>query len=160
VRIGIRHLIFYVLLFVAVNLVDAATTILFVSLEIGEEINPLVDTSSLFSILFSPLQIVYAFFCIGTVSLAENFPVGTAKAIRRSQFLLFLCSLPYFYLISKIIATINNMVLLMGFHEPISFYFQLFGNSAYIGMLIAYVVFAAVFLPLCERYLKSRYKVE
>ena len=155
-----RYHVVYVFLFVGVNLIDAATTILFISLEVGEEINPFVDTSSYVSILFSPLQLVYALVCIGAVSLAEKSHVDTAKTIRRNQLVLFLYCLPYFYLISKTIAIINNTVLLLGFHAPVSLYFQLFGDDAYIGMIIAYVIFAAIFLPLCERYLKARYKMD
>ena len=147
----------YILLFVGVNLIDAATTILFIRLEVGEEINPFVDTSSYASILFSPLQLVYAIVCIGAVIFAEKSHVDTAKTIRRNQWVFFLYCFPYFYLISKTIAIVSNTALLLGLHAPVSFYFQLFGDDAYIGMIVAYVIFAAIFFPLCERYLKNRY---
>ena len=152
-----KFVIVFISLFVTVNVLDSGLTRYLVVNVLGEEANPFVDTSSLWTLLFSPMQFVYLVVCIGTVVLSERDRDRTTRLVKDSQFLLFLSSLPYFYLVSKTLAIVNNAGIAVGIGGVISWFLNLFEGDDFLGLAILYTLLAMVTFPLCERFVRYRY---
>ena len=152
-----KNSIQFILAFLIVNLADAATTHYIIDNQIGTEINPFIDTATIFSMLVAPLNIGFFVTSLIIVVMLDRNHSRSATHIHTNGFLLFISTLPYFNLFSIAFAVLNNLLIIFGFNGQLSWFVGLFGENEYFGLVVAYIILAMIFLPFVERYVKRLY---
>lgn len=151
---------YLVLLYITVILLlmisDSAITWYLINYDLGEEINPFLNTSSFSALLLSPPYLVYLPLCIGSVIFCEQ---NTPRASRLIQntFLLYLFCLPYYYLVAKFFVVLNNILAVFRFNGPVTWLIEIFDMGDLFGLYAVMVIIAVMVLPIAENLIKDRY---
>ena len=151
------HMIFYIALLVSLYILDSYSTYYLVVNDIAYETNPLVQTSSLTTIFFSPIPFAIFALCIASVITSETNPVKTAFWIRENWLLSFLISSPYFMLCAKAFAVSSNFSIVFGGDDFISWLSIFVGDDIHIGTLALSIVTATILYPIIGSWLKTRF---
>ncbi len=152
-------MIFYIALLVSLYILDSYSTYYLVVNNIAYETNPLVQTSSLTTIFFSPIPFAIFALCIASVITSETNPVKTALWIRENWLLSFLISSPYFMLCAKAFAVSSNVSIVLGYGDLFSWLSIIVGDNYFLGLCLMYTISAVILMPFIEKYLKRRFPV-
>ena len=147
----------YIFIFIGIHFLDAFTTFYLVSNDLAFETNLLVETTSLTTLIFSPAPALLTIFCIVSIALAERDESRTAVWIRKHSISSFLFSTPYFLLLAKIFAVINNTSIILGNNDFISWLSIFVGDDLHIGTLLLFIISAMFVYPVTTYYLKRRF---
>jgi hypothetical protein len=147
----------YIFIFIGIHFLDAFTTFYLISNNLAFETNLLVDTNSLTTLIFSPAPALLTVFCIVSIAIAEQDGSSTAVWIRKHSLSSFLFSTPYFLLLAKVFAVINNTSIILGNNDFISWLSIFVGDDLHIGTLLLFIVSAMLVYPITTYYLKRRY---
>lgn len=144
----------YAASYMLLHIVDAWTTHSAITLGLGREINPLMNTENLGALLLDPINIVV---------LAAGTAIVYYSEFNRARmtFLLetgwvALLGAPYIFLILKIFPVINNTMLHAGLGTPISLLTR-FSDNLFFSMIVFSAVLATFLQFPVKNFLKWRY---
>jgi hypothetical protein len=152
---GFMFVILYAASYIFLHIVDAWSTHSAITSGLGREVNPLMNTDSLTSLLFDPINIVVLAAGTAIVWYSE-FNRGRLNLLLETGWIALLGA-PYVFLILKIVPVLNNTMLLAGLGTPISL-LTLFSDNLFFAMIVLASVLAALLQFPVKYFLKLRYQ--
>jgi hypothetical protein len=145
----------YAASYMFLHFVDAWSTHSAITSGLGREVNPLMNTDSLVSLLFDPINIVVLTTGTAIVCYSEF------NRVRMNTWLetgwIALLGAPYVFLILKIFPVMNNTMLHAGLGAPISLLTR-FSDNLFFSMIVFASILATLLQFPVKYFLKLRYQ--
>ena len=140
-----------------VHYLDAATTNYLIQNVQGEEINWTVDTSTFWTILFSPGPMLVFLAALWGLYSAECNPTEAVYRVHNNGWWRFLFASPYLYLSMITFVVTSNTSIVLGNGSFIGWLELFVGDQLFLGVCLMFSVWSMIALPFIERYLKRRF---
>jgi|GEM_PF-3075293 len=153
--VGSVFVLLYAASYMALHFVDAWSTHSAITSGLGREVNPLINTDSLASLVFDPVNIVVLAAGTAIVCYSEINHARTKSLLETGW--IALLGAPYVFLVLKTVPVINNTMLRAGLGSPISMLMH-FGDHLFFSMMIFATILAVLLKFPVTYFLKLRYQ--